>query len=98
MVQPVIPSAEEAALAEIDLGVVERAWQHVPVVAGDWRTWSEDARFDYQTEWQIVEDRMVLLNEWAADGKLTDAQLERLEAVKTLAAQHSPTLDRLIHR
>ena len=98
MVQPVIPSAEQAALAEIDLDVVERAWQRVPTVARDWHTWSEDAQFDYQTEWQIVEDRMALLDDWAVKGKLTDTHMHRLEAVKVLAAQYGPTLDGIIHR
>ncbi len=95
MARVLSPRAVQAR-AERYLTYLEREWGALPSVASEWDTWDDLARLDFVVEWPIREDRLLELQRWAAEGRLTAAQQVRYAQLLRLVDEYRPVVARLV--
>jgi hypothetical protein len=71
-------------------------WGRLPRVEAEWESWEELDRLRFVLEWPLQEDRLHLVEGWAAEGGLTDEQMARLERLQELVRAHRPIVERLL--
>jgi len=92
MARVLIPRAVQAR----DLTYLEQEWGALPSVASEWDTWDDLARLDFVVEWPSREDRLLELQRWAAEGRLTAAQQARHTRLLCLVDEYRPVVARLL--
>lgn len=78
------------------LDLLTSEWAAIPELAGRWTAWDEEDRLDFVLEWPLREDRLRLLRQWHAEGRLTETQRRRYDALQALVQQHQETLASLV--
>ena len=73
-----------------------REWGRLPRIEAEWASWEEPDRLVFVLEWPMQEDRLQIVEGWAAEGALTPEQLVRLERLRTLVREHRPIVERLL--
>jgi hypothetical protein len=71
-------------------------WSAIPEVAAEWDTWDEPERLDFVVEWPIQEDTLWRLQDWAAQGLLSDEQRRHYNDLLEQIARHRSTLEKLL--
>lgn len=72
-----------------------REWNAISGLADVWSTWDQDARFDFEVDWPVREDRLLQLGQWASDGLLTPEQQARNVLLRQCIAEQRPVLVRV---
>jgi hypothetical protein len=88
--------AEVAARIDRYLAYLVNEWEGVPLLAEEWDEWDEHSQLSFVIDWPIREDRLHMLQRWAAQGLLSSEQMIRFEALLRLVEEHRPTLERMI--
>ena len=70
-------------------------WQRLPEIAAEIDRWDLVDQLVFIEEWPLEEQRLRMLEQYAADGVLTPAQLARFELLRCIVAEHRPIILRL---
>lgn len=85
-------------LEQIDrlLAREREAWESLPAVAREWDEWSEDRRLEFVIEWPRQEDGLEVLEQWAADQRLSARQCSVYGRLLGLVGCNRPLIDSLL--
>jgi hypothetical protein len=75
---------------------LEGEWCDLPEIEREWASWEEMSRLNFVLEWPMREDRLHMLERLASEGRLTSAQVARLERLRALVREHRPIVERLL--
>jgi hypothetical protein len=80
---------------DLMLDILEEQWGRLPEVEAEIDSWDLLDQLTFIETWPLEEERLKRIEQYRAEGALTEAQLARYENLKHLIAQNRPIIRRL---
>lgn len=89
-------SLVETARIDALLDQLMGEWADVPEVATEFFSWDIGERLTYTEEWPLYDDKLHLLEQAIAHGRLTPAQCQRYATLLALSQRNRPQRDQML--
>ena len=81
--------------ADLLLGACLDAWQSLPLIETEIDRWDLIDQLSFIENWPPQEQRLAILERYAAEGNLSSDQMDRLEHLKRVVERNRPIIRRL---